>query len=344
MSYAGQTEIATTSQLVKLLDRTLSTSIAGAFLHDEWRLTPRLVVSPGARLAHFPLAETTVIDPRVGATYQATSQFRWSGGWSVNHQGVSRITREDRTHGDGAFWMLADGTDVSVSASQQVVATGTIEVPQVRFDVEAFCRHATDLTTFAPRLYPGVAPTGTRSQYFHHGSGTSRGVEVRLVHDVERSHLWFGYMLSRAEYEFPTLEAQTFAAGQDQLHQFKAGDTFNVTRDLRVTALWVVASGRPYTPATGVEEVWFPNGAVVRQGVFAAKNSARLIPYSRLDVSTEYRVRLRRLQAAVGMSLFNLYDRKNVWYIDNEVAGSTLTTHDVPLAGRALNVFVRIGS
>ncbi|MGE3841287.1 MAG: hypothetical protein AB7I50_06840 [Vicinamibacterales bacterium] len=122
------------------------------------------------------------------------------------------------------------------------------------------------------------------------------------------------------------------------------GDTFTVTPDWRVTAFWVVASGRPYTPATGVEEVWFPNGAVVRQAAFGAKNSVRLIPYSRLDLSTEYRVRLRRVQAAVGVSVFNLADRQNVWYIDNEVAGSTLTTHDVPLAGRAINVFFRVGS
>lgn len=329
--------------MANLLDRHSSDRVISAYGQDLWRPAARLTISPGARIAHYALSGATYLDPRVSAGYQLTPLFRVTGGWAVNHQAINRIVREDRTHGDGAFWDLSDGSVVPVATANQVTAGGIVESPGVRFEFEGFYKRLDDLTMVAPRLYPGVLPAGVSDALFHNGSGTARGVELRVQCAVPRNGLWAGYTLSDSEYRFPTLEASAFPAPLDQRHEFKVGDTIVLASDWTLTGTLVAASGRPNTPATGVEAVWFPTGRAVNQVAFGAKNSGRLAPYHRLDLSTQRTFRFGRLQTDLGVTVFNVYDRDNIWNFDYEAAGDSLTVNDVLLMGRAVNVFVKVG-
>ena len=120
-------------------------------------------------------------------------------------------------------------------------------------------------------------------------------------------------------------------------------DAVHVGTRWLVSGAWVVGSGRPETPAQGVEAVWFPSGDSVYQVKFGPKNSGRLPPYHRLDVSSSARFRFHAFTSTAGVTVFNVYNRKNIWYRDYETTGTTLTTTDVTLMGRAVNVWLRFG-
>src|SRR4029079_16754902 len=90
-----------------------------AFAQDVWRPMAALTVSPGLRITRDGAAEASYADPRVTASYAAAPGVVFRGGWSSDHQSISRVVREDREHGDGAFWTLADGTAVPVARSQE---------------------------------------------------------------------------------------------------------------------------------------------------------------------------------------------------------------------------------
>jgi len=104
-----------------------------------------------------------------------------------------------------------------------------------------------------------------------------------------------------------------------------------------------LGSGRPSTPATGTQQVWFPSGDSVYEVTFGAKNSERLPPYHRLDVSMRRDLRLRAAAVGVGATLFNVYDRQNVAYRDYEPVGGSFTDSDVLLMRRTLNVLLTVG-
>jgi hypothetical protein len=104
----------------------------------------------------------------------------------------------------------------------------------------------------------------------------------------------------------------------------------------------VAGTGAPYTQATAAEPVWFPNGDVAYQPMFDAKNGARLPAYQRLDVSGQYELRFGAATATAGVTVFNVYDAKNIAYYDYEVAGATLFTTETYLMRRAVNGFVRV--
>jgi hypothetical protein len=47
---------------------------------------------------------------------------------AIDHQVINGITREDRLHGDGMFWRLANGVGVPVPRAMQLVGRGNLDV------------------------------------------------------------------------------------------------------------------------------------------------------------------------------------------------------------------------
>ena len=347
VGYASQTEVVrtaapATSGLVDLFHTTDTGMLTSVFARDSWRPAARLVVTPGLRVAHYDRTASTYVEPRAEATYDVMRGFRVKGAWAVDHQVINGITREDRLHGDGVFWALANSGSVPVPRAMQLVAGGSL-------DMQACCSTSTrtskqfdDLTLFAPRLYPGMAPSPGNT-LFYTGSGTARGFEALVQYKAPRNTIWASYALSRTEYTYPDLEAATFAGSFDRPNEFKIVDSVQIMGGWSVSGAWVAASGRPYTPAMSIESVWFSSGATVNEVAFGPKNSARLPPYNRLDLSSQHDFSIGGVKSTVGGTLFNLYDRKNTLFYEYETAGQSLAAHEVTMMGRSLNLFFRVG-
>jgi hypothetical protein len=330
-----------TSSLVTLLDQKGTGHQATAFAQDAWRPFGRLTLSPGARLTHYDLAGVTYVDPRVSAGYRLGNRVQLTGAWTVDHQVANRITREDLTRGDGEFWALADGSIVPVARARQAAGGVAVELRDFLGSAHVYYKTIDNLAMFAPRLYPGVAPDG--SSLMHHGSGRALGLELLAQATAGWNMLWTSYDLARADYTFPTLQAAAFPASYDQRHELKVTDVARLGRSWSISGVWVFGSGRPDTPEQGVVPVWFPSGNTVNEIAFGPKNSGRLPPYHRLDLSTQRELRFRALAATLGVTLFNVYDRQNVWYREYETAGTALTVTNVTLMRRAVDAFLRFG-
>ena len=54
------------------------------------------------------------------------------------------------------------------------------------------------------------------------------------------------------------------------------------------------------------------------------------------------RSQLGPAEANIGVTLFNVYDRHNVWYRQSQAFGGSLVETDVQLMGRAVNAFVGV--
>jgi hypothetical protein len=333
---------AVTTGLVDVLRLDETGRLTTAFAQDTWRPLARLVVSPGVRLTHYDLAGVTYLEPRVNGVYQVTPLFRVTGGWSVDHQAVNRITREDREHGDGAFWALADGSTIPIAQARQVAAGGSVGVRGFRVDFGGFYKTFEDLTLFAPRLFPGEAPEAGRTLLYH-GSGKAKGMEVFFEKASAVNTFRAGYTMSRVDYTYPALESKAFRASYDRPHEFKVTDAARIWARLILSGAWVISSGRPYTPGVTPEQVWFPNGTTAYGVKFGTTNSSRLPAYHRLDLSLRRDFRFSVVRSTVGLTVFNLYGQKNVQFIDYQTAGATMTTNNIAFPGRVFNVFVKVG-
>lgn len=74
-----------------------------------------------------------------------------------------------------------------------------------------------------------------------------------------------------------------------------------------------------------------------------SKNAARLPDYHRLDLSAKYDFTMGETgKGSIGFSLFNVYNRKNVWYKEFTVDETGLTETNVNLLGITPNVSVTL--
>jgi ferric enterobactin receptor len=282
------------------------------------------------------------VEPRLRVNYHLSPRLQLKGGCGTYHQVINRIGQEDLSQGDREFWVLSDGDRIPVSNSRQIVVGGSYENQNFLVDVELYHKSLNDLTLFAPRLTAGVIP-GEGASYLYYGGGIARGLETLFQKKFGTHTGWVSYTLSRIQQSFPTLEATRFPASQDQTHEVKVADSAKVGERWTVGMSWAFGTGRPYTPATGIESVELPIGITVDRLTFGAKNSDRLPAYHRLDVSTQGDFRIWGAKSTLGVTVFNLYDRTNVWYRSYQTFGGSGAVNDVLLMGRAINVFFRFG-
>ncbi len=331
------------SGLVALLRQSGTGRLSTVYAQDSWNPLARLVLTAGVRASTYNITHDTFVEPRIRFNYQLTPRVQFKGGYGIYHQVIGKIQYEDLSQGDREFWALSDGSTVPTMSSRQVVAGASYETEGFLLDTEVYDKQLNGLTLFAPRLTPGEIPDED-STFLYYGSGRAQGLETLFQKKFGNNTGWVSYTQSVAEELFPELQAGYFRASYDQNYELKAADTLKVNDTWTLGATWAFGSGKPYTPATGIETVRLPFGDIsVNRIVFGDKNSALLPVYHRLDVSTQGDLRLLGVKSTVGVTVFNLYGRQNVWYRTYQAFGGSGVANDVTLMGRAINAFIKVG-
>ena len=111
--------------------------------------------------------------------------------------------------------------------------------------------------------------------------------------------------------------------------------------DWHLSQTWIYASGKPYTEPIGLETLDRPFGGTIDRVVAGAKNGGRLPAYHRLDVAINREFYVQNSMRGV-LTLFNLYNRTNVWYKEFEVIENEIIENDSLLMGRTVNVAVTL--
>lgn len=332
-----------TSGLVGLLNQSGSGRLFSGYVQDMWNPVARLIVTPGVRVTKYNITGNTFVEPRLGVNYQLTPRLQLKGGYGVYNQVVGRIQYEDLAQGDREFWALADGNHVPVSTSKQAVAGASFETSGFLVDAELYDKRFSGVTLFAPRLTPGVIPDAGAT-YLYYGSGRAQGIEALVQKKFGNNTGWVSYTQSVVDYLYPVLDTASFPAPYDQNYEVKVADSVKVGKFWTFGATWMFGSGRPYTPAVGIESVKLPFGDfTIDRITYGAKNSGRLPVYHRLDLSTQGDFQLLGTKSTLGVTVFNLYNRQNVWYRSYQTFGGTGTVNDVALMGLAVNAFLRVG-
>lgn len=324
--------------LVGVLDRKDQGVQYSAYLQDRWTLFGRLTVTPGIRVTRFDLSKETYWEPRFYFNLNISARFKLKGAWGIYHQYANRIIREDIMQGDRAFWMLSDGIQIPVGKAIHYIAGVSYETDRWLFDVEAYHKSLTGLTEFSTRFAPREENVDY-NRFFYRGTGTARGMEFLLQKKAGVYAGWISYTLSRTEYVFPDYGSKAFAASHDVPNEFKSVNSFELKK-WTFSGTWIYATGRPYTPAVGLEAEAGFNGRTFYRVLTGDKNSARLPDYHRLDLSVAYKFFIESTEAHAGLTVFNVYNRKNVWYKEFKSIEGELIENNIALMGLTFNLFL----
>jgi hypothetical protein len=327
-----------------ILDMQNRGSLLAAYAQDRLTLSEKLTMLPGFRISYYGVTSKVYPEPRLQVFYKMGNRLRLKASAGYYNQFVNRIVREDISAGSRDIWLLSDDEGIPVSSSTHVIAGGSYETKGFLFDVEAYYKRHYNLSEYTLRFAPSFTDNSGYREFFYNGGGYSRGIDFLFQKKYGVLTGWIGYTLGETRYRFPVYGDGYFAANQDATHEFKTVLTFKPARNLTLSATWIYATGKPYTEPVGGYKLNTPNGGEMNFIVVDRKNNARYPDYHRLDLLAKYDLSfIRSFKSSVSVSLFNVYDRANVWYreyVYDESVGITET--NINLLGFTPNVTLSI--
>ena len=186
--------------------------------------------------------------------------------------------------------------------------------------VEVYFKHLWNQIEYSENYVNELNVDQERGYVF--GNGKAYGIELFLKKRTGKLNGWIGYTLSRSDRKFPDLnEGKVFPAKYDRTNDLTINIAYDFNKEWTIGATWVYATGNAITPITGIGIAEFSPFFIYGQ-----RNSIRVPAYHRLDFSLNYspvpkRRPNRRWQSSYNFSVYNVYNRKNTYFIYNKIDG-----------------------
>jgi ferric enterobactin receptor len=300
--------------------------LAGGYLQDKIKLLKaKLTVTPGLRFSYFGPTGKMYLEPRVSLAYNLTDKIKFIAETGKYYQFANRVVREDFLTGSRDFWILSNNTNIPVSSAWHYIAGISYENPTFLASIEGYYKNIDGVTEYSLRFSP-TREGSTYAENFFHGIGYATGVEFLLQKKYGNLTGWVCYTLGEAKNKIAVYGPSYFSASQDVTHEFKFVSMYDLKK-WSFSLTWLYASGRPYTAPDGAYTVSMLNGTEQTFIDFGSKNSSRLPAYHRMDISVNYHLRNRESGnewGNIGLSVFNIYNRRNIWYKEYQIIDGTI--------------------
>ncbi|MDB5255662.1 MAG: outer rane receptor protein [Chitinophagaceae bacterium] len=328
---------------VTILNRSDQATLSGIYVQSKIDLLKnRLHVLPGMRLSYFSTTGKPYIEPRLSASYDLTERWTLKGAIGRYNQFANRVTREDILSGSRDFWLLSGTGSVPVSSANHYILGASYETPKYLFSVEGYYKTLSNLTEYSLRFNPVAGGGGvTYNENFYNGKGFSRGVEFLAQRKVGKFQGWVSYTLSQTMNNFSIYSSNYYPASQDVTNEFKTVFLYKLKK-WSFSATWIYGTGKPYTAPSGGYNVTLLDGSTQSYYTVTAKNGQRLPAYHRADLAVNYILfggkKERREIGYIGLSVFNVYNRTNVWYKQYAITDGQITQTNVNYLGITPNI------
>lgn len=196
------------------------------------------------------------------------------------------------------------------------------------FSVETYYKELNNQIDYAENYVND--PTQDLEDQFVFGDGKAYGLEFFLRKRNGKLNGWLSYTLSRTERTFDDInDGNIFPAIQDRPHDLSIAMSYKINPKWQISGSFVYTSGITFTP---VESIYLLEQSVSYQ--FGDRNSARIEPYHRFDLSARLTPKQRKengLRSSWTFSIYNLYDRRNLlfyYYVPQQNNETSTTSVD----------------
>ncbi len=327
-----------TTQILSRDDQGWTNSL---YVQDKHTFGDKLIIKGGLRTSHYSVTDKLYFEPRAAMTYLLSNRFKLKGAWGRYNQFATRVVREDIQQGSRDFWLLANDVTVPTSYAEHFIGGVSYETPTLLFDVEAYYKNLDGLSEYSTRFSTtGFGPNRTLNyeELFYSGTGVAKGIEFLVQKKSGKFTGWLGYTLGSVKYDFEAFGDEPFFANQDQTHEIKLVGNYSLGK-FTFGATFIYATGKPYTAPTGFYEIELLDGTTSGFFEVSGKNAVRYPDYHRFDLSATYDMKLGNSKASLGLSVFNLYNRQNIWYKEYNVIEGELLETDVSLLNFTPSLF-----
>ncbi len=290
------------------------TGLISAYVQDEWQAGPVTRLRLGGRSTWFSVGNRLHFSPRLSLSRALTEKVRLKLAGGMYRQYLQLITTETFSGGD--LWVPLDDSVDPGRSWQGVAGAEWNPSRRYQFTVEGYYTDLANLVVLDTAVAADSEAARSEDIFVSGGTGWAGGVELFLQRRSGALTGWVGYTLGWTRRTFPELnQGRAFPPKYDRRHDLSFVLSYRVGR-WRLGSNLVYATGQAFTPASVRYSLREPTTGVVHDYVLPSRrNSARLLPYHRLDVSATRDLMLQGLESELYLQVFNLYSRRNEWFV-----------------------------
>ncbi len=321
-----------------LINQNIKAFTMGGYTELEINATDKLQLKPGLRETYYEPNGKLYFEPRFSATYTLTDRLTLKAATGHFNQFTNRVIREDILNGSRDFWVLSNGNTIPVSSANHYIGGVSYEAKNFLIDIEGYYKTLEGLSQYSQREVGNARTNISLEQHFYTGTGYTKGLEVLLQKTHGKYTGWLSYTFAQAVNNFE-IYGGDYPASQDTRHELKLVNLYHYKR-WTFSSTWIFATGKPYTAPLTSYTVNDYTGHSHTFLTISAENGQRLPSYHRLDAAVTYdliRVDSRKI-GSIGFSMFNIYDRANVWYKQYTIVNNQVITNNVDYLGFTPNI------
>ena len=312
--------------------------LLSAYIQDDWQVTPLTEARLGLRGTYYKEGGHLSLNPRFSLSRVLQEGWRVKLAGGSYRQYLQLVSSEGFSGGD--LWLPLDET-VEPGRSYQAVSGLEWEPSNsCRFSVETYYTDLANLVVLDEEQGENDEQETSEDVFKTGGTGYATGVELFAEKRRGRLSGWLGYTLGWTRRTFPDIDGgRTFPPKYDRRHDVSLTATYRLAR-WTWTANFVYGTGQAFTPAAARYTLRDPaSDRPVDRLLAAQRNTARLLPYHRLDIGMRRTFGLFGADVDFYVQIFNAYNRRNEWFVQYDPNDST----EQPLVVKMLPIVPTFG-
>ncbi|MCK4569927.1 MAG: hypothetical protein KAT76_06530, partial [Bacteroidales bacterium] len=305
----------------------------------------KVLIEPSFRLQWYASLSTVSPEPRLSMKYNVTDNFRLKFAGGLYSQNLISAT-SDRDVVNLFYGFLSgpdnlpaefDGEPVThnLQKSEHLILGAEIDLGRfITVNVEGYYKNFSQLTNlnrnkiFDEEKAPNEPDLLTKD--FIVEKGDAEGIDFTMKFDNRKLYIWavYSFAFVNRYYEDINGHLQHYYPHFDRRHNVNllAVYRFGGKMDWEFSARWNFGSGFPFTQTQGYyEKINFEEGIYTdyttsngELGIlYSDLNAGRLPTYHRLDIDLKKRFHISEHTVfEVDVSVVNVYNRKNIFYVD----------------------------
>jgi hypothetical protein len=349
-----QTEFSTSyAEKLWSVDKGNNVLLSHLYLQDQWTQNNKLQLTTGIRSNYFDKFDKLYYEPRVALRYLIDDDIALKASFGQYYQFINRFINENSLDGANDFWLVV-GDSIKPASSKNLILGIHNTNTNYSFGVEAYLKVINNLTEYNRQQTILAEVTGDaifeNVPLFYVGKGYSQGFELSMQKKRGMITGWASYNFGKVEYTFPKLnEGISYLADHDRTHEFKCMGSYSIGT-WNFSASWVLSSGRVYTD---VDQIEIQNWDEADFGTAEAKdiyyyvlqgkrNQNRLPPLHWLEIAINKKIAIGKISSEINLSIFNVYNQRNISYRRYEYWKSPVTITDVAMIGFTPSLSIKV--
>ena len=326
---------------VILIDHEINGNLFEGYFQDRWALSPGLEILMGLRTSRFSKSNISYFNPRLSVFYRFTDKLFFKASTGITHQFLNRFSNDLITNGSKFVWLLPNDNADPMTA-QQISLGIEYDTPHIFIGFDIYNKVIDNITDFSQLVFPVDTYIEETSTLVFKGSRTAKGLELLVRKKDGYLRGWAAYNYGIVECEFPDLNGgKTFLADHDRTHELKSAIIWSLG-PWNMTVTGLISSGRVYTPNNNLMIRENENANYTLVADAGMRNSKRLPIVRRIDMSVTRSLRLLAKNWDIGISIFNLFNRRNISHRSYNLTTDPFITRDIVMLGLTPTLSVRL--